>query len=132
MIFDNVVTKMTIAPGDHHELTLGIDRYENDTDTRVLSDYGTLSRGTLVNSRDAFDSRERTRYSLEYEWNGDVALADRVTTTIYRQESETNQITEESRTTPTGAPQTRERLSVYEQEIKGALVQLNKAFAVGD
>lgn len=131
MDLDNVITEVTFAPAENHEFTLGISHYDNDTDTRVLSDYGTLSRGTLVNTRDAFDTRERTRYSLEYEWNGQVAFADRVRATLYRQESNTRQLTLESRTTPSGAAQSRERTSVFEQDINGALVIANKTFEAG-
>lgn len=127
---DNLVAKLAYSPAPGHELTLGVDLFENVADTRVLSDYGTLSRGTIVNSRDAIDTRERARYSLNYRFNGELPVADRIDLTVYRQSSDTFQITTEERTAMTG-PQSRLRESFYQQEIEGALLQVNKAAAIG-
>ncbi|MEM9530264.1 MAG: TonB-dependent hemoglobin/transferrin/lactoferrin family receptor [Pseudomonadota bacterium] len=128
---DNIVGRVTFAPSDAHSFSLGVDYFTSDTDTQILSDYGLVSRGTVTNTRDAVDTRERTRVSASYEFNGSLGFADRIQTTLYRQDSETFQITNETRTSPTFGPQTRERLSRYEQEITGIFGQFDRAFSVG-
>ena len=127
----NLTAKLVFAPSDNQELTLGVDRYHNDTDTQILSDYGSVVFGTMVNSRDARDSRQRDRWSLRYRHTGDLALADSLQLTVYRQTSHSDQLTEEHRTTRTRATQTRRRISLYEQEIKGAWAQVDKSIEVG-
>lgn len=129
---DNVVAKLAFAPSQAHEFTLGVDYLDAETDTQILSDYGTVVRGTLINSRDAIDTRERTRVSLRYEYDGSTAFADRVVATLYDQRSETIQRTLESRTTPAQEAQTRQRDSFFNQDIEGAYLQLSKGFDVGN
>lgn len=129
---DNIVAKVAFNLGNDHEITLALDSYENQTDTRVYSDYGIVSRGTLINTRDADDERDRMRYSIQYQYTGSNFFTDRLSATLYSQESETTQFTQESRTTSTGANEFRRRESIFDQEIWGAFVQLGKAFSVGD
>ncbi|MEM7503713.1 MAG: TonB-dependent hemoglobin/transferrin/lactoferrin family receptor [Pseudomonadota bacterium] len=128
---DNVVGKLAFAINETNTLTVGVDYFDSETDARLLSDYGIVSFGTLINQRDAVDTRERTRVSLHYEYDGDSLLADQVLATIYDQSSETEQLTLEARTTPAQVPQNRRRLSVFEQDIQGAYVQLSKSFDAG-
>ena len=85
----------------------------------MLSDYGLSVFGTTVDSRDADDTRDRDRWSLNYRFEGRFALADRVEATVYRQLSDTSQTTREQRTTRTRAKQSRRRESSYEQQIAG-------------
>jgi hemoglobin/transferrin/lactoferrin receptor protein len=127
----NLVGKLEVAITDTQRITIGIDRYDNETDTSVYSDYGTLSRGTLVNTRDAEDQRERLRYSLTYSFDGETIFSDDLKITLYRQESETDQLTLESRTTRTKANESRTRRSIFEQEIQGVVLQVGKAFDFG-
>ena len=127
----NVTAKLAFSPSETHEFTLGADLYENDTDTQILSDYGIAVFGTTVNSRDAFDSRRRSRWSLGYRHTATLPLADRIQVTVYRQEGRSEQLTLEDRTTPARASQTRRRISRYEQEIQGAWVQIDKSFDLG-
>ncbi len=124
----NLVAKVAITLAEGHVLHLGIDGYENETNTKIFSDYGTVARGTLVNSRDAKDEKDRTRYSITYEHTGNSVFADDASLTIYQQESETQQLTLESRTPPGRANQFRRRDSIFEQEINGAVLQVGKAF----
>jgi hemoglobin/transferrin/lactoferrin receptor protein len=116
---------------DTQRLTLSIDRYDNEVETKIFSDYGTLSRGTLVNSRDARDERERARYALTYSFDSETFFSDDVDITLYQQNSETEQLTLESRTSRSGANEFRNRRSIFEQEIKGLLIQSGKSFDVG-
>ena len=128
---DNLTGKLVYALSDAHEFTLGGDLYSNVTDTRILSDYGSVSFGTTVNTRDADDARDRARWSLGYRFDGNLLLADRLQATAYRQLSETQQLTLEDRTTRTRAAQTQRRESYYEQEITGFYAQLDKSFSLG-
>jgi hemoglobin/transferrin/lactoferrin receptor protein len=125
---ENVLAKISLHQGDAHEVTLGVDRFANDTVTRILSDYGEASMGTVTESRDADDERTRTRWSLQYEYGGDLPLYDRLQTTVYRQSAETEQRTVEDRTTAGGAGQFRHRVSRFDQDIDGALAVLSKTF----
>lgn len=127
----NVTAKFAFSPSEAHEFTLGADLFENDTDTQILSDYGSVAFGTTVNSRDAFDSRRRGRWSLAYRHTATLPLADRIQATVYRQDGRSEQLTLEDRTTPARASQTRRRISRYEQEIQGAWIQIDKSFDLG-
>ncbi|MFQ5626772.1 MAG: TonB-dependent receptor plug domain-containing protein, partial [Methyloligellaceae bacterium] len=110
---ENLVAKLSFTPGERHRLTLGVDRFESNTNTQILSDYGVVSRGTTIDRRDAEDSRTRTRLSLAYGYAGDIFLADQVQATLYSQRSETEQVTSEDRTTPSAAVQSRSRTSFF-------------------
>ena len=128
---DNLAAKLSYAPSDAHAVTLGVDRYENDSATRILSDSGIVVFGTRVDRRDADDSRRRTRWSLRYELRADALVADALQATIYAQRSNTSQLTTEDRTPPRRAMQSRWRSSRYRQRIHGLAAQLDKTFATG-
>ena len=128
----NLTAKARFSPADSHEFALGLDSYANETATRVLSDYGLSVFGTTVDSRDADDTRDRDRWSLNYRFDGRTPLADRVEATLYRQASDTSQTTREQRTTRTRAKQSRLRESTYEQQIAGGWVQFNRSMTLGE
>ena len=127
---DNLIAKVAFE-SEQHALMFGVDRYGDETDTRVLSDYGTLAFGTTVNERSAADRRDRDRLSLGYRFRGVLPFATDVQATLYRQRSETAQRTFEQRTTPRRMAQSRQRSSFYEQEVRGLSAQLHKPFAIG-
>ena len=107
---------------------------QTDTATRrtpKFSDYGSVVFGTTVDARDAADSRDRDRLALSYRFSGALPFATDVQATVYRQRSATTQRTFERRTTPRRMAQRRRRASFYEQEVRGASVQLHKPFAIG-
>ena len=128
---DNLTAKVVYTPSEAHEVTLGLDRYGNDSSTRILSDYGSVSRGTRVDRRDADDSRRRTRWWLRYRHRSELPFAESLLATLYRQSSKTKQLTDEEHTTPRRATQTRWRDSRYQQRIDGLSLQLGKTFATG-
>ena len=104
---NNLTAKVEFSPADAHTFTLGLEKYANETATRVLSDYGSVVFGTTVDSRDADDSRDRDGWSLTYRFDGSTPIADRVAATVYRQRSVTGQTTREQRTTPSRARATK-------------------------
>lgn len=130
---DSLVAKLNYKPAEHHEFALGIDTYQNETETQLFSDYGSVSRGTLVNSRDAVDEKDRTRISVNYKYSADSPISDEFALLVYSQTSETHQITLESRLPPgpTAVAQNRTRDSIFEQDIDGLLLQATKTFDTG-
>ena len=129
---DNVLVKVGFHPSENHEFTLTYDYLTGETDTDILSDFGTVVFGTTVNTRVASDERERQRISLAYDFTGDLGIADQLQATIYQQKTENSQTTNETRTTPAFEEQTRFRLSTFDQDIDGAFVQLTKSLELGD
>lgn len=123
---DNILARVTYAPSEAHQFSVSVDYFTNDADTQVLSDYGLVSRGTVTQTRDAVDTRERTRTSVSYRFQGDLPFANRIQATAYVQDSETVQVTSEDRLSPTFGPNFRNRTSRYEQEISGAFAQFDK------
>ncbi|MCY4156194.1 MAG: TonB-dependent hemoglobin/transferrin/lactoferrin family receptor [Gammaproteobacteria bacterium] len=128
---ENLTAKLVLAPSDRHKFTVSGDIFSNDSDTRILSDYETVTFGTTVNKRDANDSRDRTRWSLGYRYSGQLPVADTAQVTVYQQDSETVQRTAEDRATRARAFHTRRRDSYHEQEIRGAWIQLDKSLDFG-
>ena len=126
---DNVIAKVSFDLSDAHEIAFALERYKNETNTNILSDYGTLSRGTLVNTRDASDQKDRNQFTITYNYNGGLPFADEVSLTAYKQSSNTEQTTVELRTTPSQIAQRRTRDSFFEQDITGLASQLGKSFS---
>lgn len=129
----SIVAKINYQSSEDHQFQLGLDTYENTTDSRLLSDYGTLSRGTLVNSRDSADEKDRTRISLAYTFSGSLLFSDEIEVLAYTQDSETTQLTLENRLPPgpTSVAQNRTRRSIFEQQIDGLLASARKDFEFG-
>ncbi|MEN7342134.1 MAG: TonB-dependent hemoglobin/transferrin/lactoferrin family receptor [Pseudomonadota bacterium] len=130
----NVLAKVNWQIAESQSLTLTVDTLTIEVDTEVFSDYGSVVFGTTVNTRDAFDERDRTRVSLAYRGELDWPIADTLMATVYTQDSENSQQTLETRTPPgpPGPPsQTRERLSSFNQTINGALVQAMRTIELG-
>ena len=118
--------KLGWSPAEGHNLIAAYEDFDSDVATTLLSDAGTFVRGTLIDSRVAEDNRQRERYSLAYRYEGD-GLIDGANATLYYQDSETTQDTFEARVAG-GAPQTRVRNSVFQQEISGFFAQASSAF----
>ena len=132
IVSNNTVAKVSFALAGAHRVTLNLDRFSNATDTRILSDYGTVVFGTTLDSRDATDERARQRLSVDYRYVGESALADRLHAGVYRQASDTEQYTLERRTTPARQAQTRRRDSLFNQRIAGVFAQAEKSATMGD
>ncbi len=123
----NVLVKFAYRPVEGHEFILTADQFNSDVSSQILSQYGLISRGTLINSRDAEDERERHLLSLRYLYNGETVFADAIQLTAYRQSSESDQLTDEVRK---NGVETRFRLSTFEQKIEGFTGQLDKAITL--
>lgn len=127
---DSLTFRANYQPNDLNLFTLSADYYTNETDTQVLSDYDTVSRGVLTTRRDADDERNRFGIAFGYEYDGQLVISDQLKAKLYYQESDSQQLTDEDRLSR-GVLQNRTRLSEFEQEILGAQLNLNKAFSLG-
>lgn len=125
---DNLTAELSWQLADDHNVTFDVENYANEASTMIYSDYGSVVYGTVINTRDASDTRDRTRLSLGYGFEGDHPLSDSVQVKVFWQESETEQKTHENRLSRRGA-QTRDRNSFFDQQYQGFTVQLEKLIA---
>ena len=122
-------TKLAFMPARGHEFILGLERFESTVDTTLLSDFGTVVRGTVTDSRVSSDERQRDRYSLEYRYDNAGGLVDSARVTVYQQSSESFQATFEEQTAPGFRALDRQRFSTFEQEIRGLFAQGTRTLA---
>jgi hemoglobin/transferrin/lactoferrin receptor protein len=116
----NVLGKLVYQANEQHVIKLTLENYQAEVDTNALSQAGTVVFGTLKTAVRAEDTRDRSRYGLEYiGLPADVALFDEVNINIYGQDSESEQSTFENRVTPSQENQFRTRDSFYEQDNFG-------------
>lgn len=130
----SVYGKLVYQPSKHHQFKLILNQLDAEMDTHVASAEGTqvfLGRPgpttpvVLRNTVNAYDEQKRSSVSLQYRYNGDTVIADDIYLNVYRQTSETTQITDEDRTfRTTNFDYYRE--SMFNQDNLGVKVQLNK------
>ena len=128
----NLVLKGALLFDESNRITITLDQFNSDIDSRILSDYGLSVFGTTVDTRDAMDTRHRNRISLEYRYDGLSFLADHLTVGVYRQTSESEQHTFENRTTRSRQSQTRTRDSWFDQTVQGYFAQASKSLTTGE
>ncbi|MND78154.1 Hemin receptor precursor [compost metagenome] len=120
------------AEGDRLQFTY--ERYEDDANTNLLSDY--TSRATLASpailGSEAKDSIDRTRYSLAHTLSMDAMLADKLQWQLNYQESDNHQKTLQQRQTTARVNRIRTRESSYEERLWSLNAQLDKEFVTGD
>lgn len=127
----NLVLKGALSLNESNQIVVTLDQFESEIDSKILSDYGLSMFGTTVNTRDAMDTRHRQRVSLEYRHTGKSPLTDHLIAGVYRQSSESEQHTFETRTTRSRQPQTRERDSWFDQSVQGYFAQASKSITTG-
>lgn len=127
---DNLLTKFGWDISAQQRLQLTYETMENDTDTKVMSNYGASSFGTTTLSQNAKDKVDRERYSLAHSLEFDSLLADRIHSQLTYQDSKTRQRTYESRFAA-GQAQQRLRDSDYQEKLWALNSMLSKAFALG-
>lgn len=119
--------KLAVSPFEGHNLIFALDLLDADVDTTLLSDFGEVARGVVTDARTAQDQRERSRYSLSYRYDSASGLLNNAQVTVYRQTSETLQLTLDERTSPRLGAVNRERLSTFEQQIDGLFAQASRS-----
>jgi len=115
--------KLAVSPAEGHNLIFALDLLDADVDTTLLSDFGEMVRGVVTDARNAQDQRERARYSLSYRYDSASGFLNNAQLTVYRQTSETQQLTLDQRTSPRLGALRRERRSTFEQQIDGLFAQ---------
>ncbi|BAN50610.1 TonB-dependent hemoglobin/transferrin/lactoferrin family receptor [Metapseudomonas resinovorans] len=125
---DNLLTKLGWNFGEGQRLQLTYESYQDDVDTRVLSNY---SNTATIRTQDAQDSVDRDRYSLAHSIQLNSLLADQVHTQLSYQDSQTRQQTFENRVVA-GQPRFRTRDSHYEERMWVLNSKLDKAFSLGE
>ena len=124
---DNLLSKFGWDYSDSGRLQLTYERYQDDTDTRVLSNY---SNTATIRTQDAEDRVDRERYSLAHTQQLDTLLVDQIHSQLSYQDSQTRQQTFEDRVVG-GQPRYRTRDSYYEEKLWAFNTKLDKAFSIG-
>ncbi|CAD5106944.1 TonB-dependent hemoglobin/transferrin/lactoferrin family receptor [Zestomonas carbonaria] len=108
-------------------LQLTYERYQDDVDTRVLSEYSTTA---AVRTSDAKDSTDRERVSLQHQFAVNSVIADNIDWQLSYQDSEIRQQTFQQRFA-SGRFRDRSRDSNYQEELWALNVKLDKQFQTG-
>ena len=120
----SVLSKLVYAPDDGQRLRLTVEGNEDVTDTDVLS---AIDHVTTTGMK-AHDRQTRARVSLAHEMDAlDAAFADSLRWQLYRQDSETTQVTDEDRANRSR----RHRVFDFDQRVHGAQVQFDKRLVTG-
>ena len=118
----SVLGKLVYAPSDDQRFRLTVEGNEDNADTEVFS---AVDRTTTTGMR-AHDQQTRARVSFAHEMEAlDQAFADSLHWQLYRQDSETTQITDEARSNGSR----RHREFNFDQRVYGLQAVFNKAFS---
>lgn len=129
----SLLAKLVYAPSDTQRWRLTVEGNEDASRTDVRSSLGfsALTNAT-VTAQYGDDHQTRTRVALAHEMDAlDAGFADSLHWTIYRQDSETTQRTDEFRTLASGARQRRQRAFDFDQRLMGAEAVLSKQLQFG-
>ncbi len=124
---DNLLTKFGWNYAEGQRLQLTYERFADDTDTNVLSNY---SNTAAIRTQKAEDSVDRERYSLNHSILLDSLLVDNLQTQLSYQDSQTRQRTYEDRVVGV-QPRYRTRDSHYEEKLWVLNTKLDKTFTIG-
>ena len=124
---DNLLTKFGWNYNDTDRLQLTYERYQDDADTKVLSEY---SNTATVRTSDAMDSTDRERVSLQHRFDLGSVIADSAEWQLSYQDSQIRQETYQTRFSG-GRYRDRTRDSKYQEELWAFNTKLDKAFATG-
>lgn len=124
----SLLAKLVYAPDDRRRLRLTVDAGSDRsrTDARSARGFQSLTHATVTDLQ-GDDRRRRTRASVQYEMDAlDGVLADRLSVQAYRQDSRTEQRTDEHRIASGGVAQRRERRFLFEQSATGLEANLER------
>lgn len=124
---ENLLTKAGWNYAADGRLQLTYERYEDNADTRVLSEYSTTA---AVRTSDANDSTDRERISLLHTFALDSLLTDEVEWQLSHQQSQIRQRTFQQRFSA-GSLRERSRDSIYQEDLWAFNAKLDKAFESG-
>jgi hemoglobin/transferrin/lactoferrin receptor protein len=129
----SLLTKLVYAPSDTQRLRLTVEGNEDATWTDARSNLGfSALTGATVTAMTGDDLQTRARVALEHEMDATGwAWVDTLRWSVYRQDSETTQDTDEIRRTAAGTTQRRQRRFNFDQRLYGIEAVLGKDFSVG-
>jgi len=120
----SVLSKLVYAPDEGQRFRLTVEGNEDITDTDV---YSAIDHATTTGMA-AHDKQTRARVSFAHEMDAlDAAFADSLRWQLYRQDSETTQVTNEARANGSR----RHREFNFDQRVHGAQAQFDKGLATG-
>lgn len=118
------LARVVFQPSDAHQFRLTADYNDRYNFTEVLSARALPPlAGTSILDLEGFDENERTRYALDYTYEGD-GFIDRAFAAIFTQDSWARQFAREDRNTALD----RTRDTTYSNEEFGATLQLESSF----
>ena len=124
---NNLLAKLGWNYLDDDRLQLTYERYEDDADTRVLSEY---SPTATVRTSDATDNTDRQRVSLQHTFALATPISDRAEWQLSYQESQIRQRTYQQRFSG-GRLRERSRDSTYQEDLWAFNAKLDKTFETG-
>ncbi|NQD91285.1 TonB-dependent hemoglobin/transferrin/lactoferrin family receptor [Pseudomonas sp. CrR25] len=124
---DNLLAKLGWNYDGSERLQLTYERYADDADTQVLSEY---SSSATVRTSDATDSTDRERVSLQHQFELGSLLADRAEWQLSYQDSQIRQQTQQARVSA-GQQRHRSRDSNYQEQLWTLNAKFDKAFTTG-
>ncbi len=129
----SLLAKLVFAPSDTQRFRLTVEGNEDASDTDIRSGLGFSSfTGATVSALQADDLQTRARVSLEHELDAlGMPWADTLRWKVYRQDSETTQQTDETRTTASRIRQRRQRAFNFDQRVYGVAALAGKDFSLG-
>lgn len=130
---DSVLAKLVYAPSDTQRLRLTVEGNEDATNTDMRSGLGfSPLTGATVLSLAGDDRQRRTRVGLAHEIDAvGWRWADTLRWSVYRQDSQTTQDTDEVRRTASGTPQRRQRSFDFDQRLVGIDAVFGKDLTIG-
>ncbi len=129
----SLLAKLVFAPSDTQRWRLTVEGNEDASGTDVRSGLGfsALTNAT-VTAQYGDDHQTRARVALAHDMDAlNAGFADSLHWTVYRQDSETTQRTDEFRTLASGARQRRQRAFNFDQRLMGAEAVLTKDLQFG-
>lgn len=129
----SLLAKLVYAPSGTQRFRLTIEGNEDASDTDVRSGIGLSAlTGATVTALTGNDQQTRARVSFEHEVDAlDTHWADTLRWSVYRQDSETTQRTDEVRTTAARVRQWRHREFNFDQRLYGVDALAGKDFSIG-
>lgn len=128
----SLLAKLVFAPKNNQRLRLTIEGNEDASDTDVRSSLGAALGGVTVLSQTGGDHQTRARIALEHEIDATGwRWADTLRWSVYRQDSETTQDTEEVRRLANGMRQRRNRQFNFDQRLVGVEAVFGKDVEMG-
>ena len=124
---NNLLAKLGWNYLDTDRLQLTYERYEDDADTRVLSEYSTTA---TVRTSDATDNTDRQRLSLQHSFALNTAISDSAEWQLSYQESQIRQRTFQQRFSG-GSLRERSRDSTYQEDLWAFNAKHDKAYDTG-